>query len=131
MASNRFEIDLGEWFRTNAPKVESDLRAYFAGGDTPYTGRWFERMAALSDPDAFGASDLIAVEALSVQVPPEAAAVLLLEDQDRFNSLLAEIPGDVDLWEAPESLVGPGTRQIYCTRSFGRSTASSGSPQAS
>lgn len=95
----RFRFDLAEWFADNADQVRQDLRTYFGGSEATYTGRWFDEFAAVGDPNRFEASDVLAVEALSVAVPPEAAAALLITDSERFNSLLREIPRDQNLWE--------------------------------
>lgn len=95
-----FAFDLAEWFAKNADQVDRHLRRYFDGkpGDL-FTGRWFDHFAAIGDPNRFEASDIIAVEALKVEVPPEAASALLLTDPERFNRLLREIPREQDLWE--------------------------------
>ena len=47
----------------------------------------------------FEASDVLAVEALSVKVPSEAAAKLFMTDAEHFNSLLRKIPREQDLWQ--------------------------------
>jgi hypothetical protein len=104
----RFRIDLAEWFTDNADQVRQDLVSYFAGKAT-FTGRWFEEFAAIGDPNRFEASDLLAVEALSVTVPPDAAAALLITDGERFNSLLREIPRDQNLWEVRRLDVNVGS----------------------
>lgn len=62
----RFAFDLAEWFEANAKQIGEDYDRYF----TSFTGRWFEHFGAVGDPNRFDASDLVAVEALSVQVPP-------------------------------------------------------------
>ncbi|GAY16429.1 DUF6308 family protein [Mycobacterium sp. shizuoka-1] len=105
----KFRFDLAEWFARNADQVRSDLVGYFGGGKQPFTGRWFEQFAAISDPNRFEASDLLAAEALSVTVPTEAAASLLIVDSDRFSSLLKEIPREQNLWEVDRSDVGAGS----------------------
>ncbi|GJN98641.1 DUF6308 family protein [Mycobacterium marinum] len=103
-----FRIDLGDWFSDNAAPVQRNLRRYFQGapGDL-FTGRWFETFAAMSHPDRFEASDLLAVEALSVNVNAESAAELLIsERRTDFNALLAQIPADDDLWELDRTHIG-------------------------
>ncbi len=102
-----FRIDLGDWFSDNAPDVQRNLRRYFHGepGDR-FTGRWFETFAAMGHPDGFEASDLLAVEALSVSVNGESAAELLISERRRdFNTLLAQIPND-DLWKVDREDIG-------------------------
>jgi hypothetical protein len=94
-----FKIELAQSFDENAERVDHDLRRYFGGkpGDL-FTGRWFDHFAAMGDPNRFEASDIVAVESLSVEVPSEAAASLLINDSERFNALLRAIPREVDLW---------------------------------
>ncbi|MEW5812234.1 MAG: DUF6308 family protein [Actinomycetota bacterium] len=106
-----FAFDLAEWFTEHAEQVERDLRRYFGGKPgNQFTGRWFDHFAAIADPNRFEASDLIAVESLSVQVPSEAASVLLLTDPERFNSLLREVPREEDLWERRRIDVDSGSK---------------------
>lgn len=93
--------DLGEWFGRNKKQVRDDLGDYFeddASANDRYSGRWFDRYAAKSDPARFQASDFTAIETLGVRVDPETVALLLLEDRAAdFNRLLARIPTEVEL----------------------------------
>ena len=102
-----FAFDLGEWFSANEIQVRKNLHRYFGGraGDE-FSGRWFEKFAAIGDQDRFEPSDILAVEALSVDVRTESAAKLVLTEADRFSDLLAQIPPGVDLWEVDRSVVG-------------------------
>ena len=105
-----FAFDLGEWFSANATEVQKNLNRYFEGKDNDqFTGRRFEVFAAMGEPVRFELSDVLAVEALSVKVPTESAARLLVTEADRFNELLAEIPQNLDLREAPRSVVECGS----------------------
>jgi Family of unknown function (DUF6308) len=94
----RFAFDLADWFSRNADQVRQDLVEYFADGKDGFTGRWFEDFAAISDPNRFEAADILAIEALSVAVPTNAAAALLITDSEQYNSLLRQIPRERDLW---------------------------------
>lgn len=98
--THTFAFELDGWFIQHRDEVRGDLERYFSGteGDQ-FTGRWFEPFAGMGDPASFGAADLLAVESLSVQVPPEAAAALLVTRPEDFNSKLREIPLDHTLWE--------------------------------
>ena len=99
-----FAIDLGEWFQAHEDEVEKNLKRYFFGvGGLPFNGRHFERFSAMSDPNRFVATDVLAVEALSVKVPPNLAANLFDIQLDQFNSLLRQIPADKDIWEVSDS----------------------------
>src|SRR5258707_12691662 len=104
-----FGINLADWFATNAEQVDSRLTRYFGGGKDKFTGRWFEEFAAMGDPNRFEASDVLAVEALSVEVPPEAASILLITEPERFNSVLRQIPRGQDLWEVRRLVVDVGS----------------------
>jgi hypothetical protein len=87
------------------PNAVSAVRAYFAEtgtADSSYTGRLFEQFGSGGDrkdsADALTADDLIAVESLSVRVPPEAAYALLHGSAgEELQSLLSKVPLDVDL----------------------------------
>jgi hypothetical protein len=107
-----FKIELAQWFNENAERVDRDLRRYFDGkpGDL-FTGRWFDHFAAMGDPNRFEASDIVAVESLSVEVPSEAAASLLINDSERFNALLRTIPREVDLWTLGRLDISVGKRR--------------------
>jgi hypothetical protein len=104
--SEGFSFDLGEWFSDNHTQVQEDLHRYFdAKPGDKFTGRLFEKFAAMGDPNRFEPSDVLAVEALSVKVPSESAAKLLIAEAGRFNDLLERIPLDRDLWEVDKSVV--------------------------
>lgn len=101
----RFAVDLAEWFSTNAEQVDHDLRRYFGGGRDAFTGRWFEEFATIGDPNRFEASDVLAVEALSVKVPPESAARLIVTESERFSERLRAIPREMDMWDADRNVL--------------------------
>lgn len=105
----RFAFELAAWFTDNADQIRRDLQNYFGGGTEQFTGRWFDEFAAIGDPNRFEASDVLAVEALSVKVPPEAAAALLITDAERFNALLRQIPRGHNLWEVRRVDVNVGS----------------------
>lgn len=97
-----FNFDLGDWFENNASQVHHDLDRYFGGKPKDlFTGRWFERFAVIGDPNRFEASDILAANALLVghEVPPDAAAKILISEPDQFNSLLRNIPWSQDIWQ--------------------------------
>ena len=105
----RFARDLTAWFTDNADQVRRDLQGYFGGGTESFTGRWFDEFAAIGDPNRFVASDVLAVEALSVEVPPDAVGALLITDSERFNALLRQIPREQNLWEVRRLDVNVGS----------------------
>lgn len=95
------------------PSALADLKAYFAephGGrpsHSGYSGRFFERLGGGGDSptvwDRFTAEDLLAVQMLSVSVPPETSIAILHGELGRKLSMhLRRIPSDVALGE-PEA----------------------------
>lgn len=99
-------------------RAEKDLDAYFAEpyqaapGDPVYSGRFFERLDGGGDRPAvcerFTAADLLAVQMLSVDVPPETTIGILHGRLGRtLSRRLHEIPTDIALGdpEAREHLV--------------------------
>ncbi len=85
------------------------LTTYFESGK--YTGGHFERFGGGGDhPDTAGrftSTDIVAASFLGVSVPGPTAIELLEDRYGEIGDLLTAIPRDVDLWEAPEDLVGP------------------------
>lgn len=102
-----FAVDLGDWCEEHADQIKADFDTYFAG----FNGRHFERFSGMgsADPDRFAATDILAVEALSVGVPPNAAVKLIDTEAEHFNSLLRQIPSDKDLWEVDASELDKGS----------------------
>ena len=107
-----FAIDLGDWCQEHAGRIRDDFDRYF----TKLNGRHFERFSAMGDPNRFAATDILAVEALSVGVPPNSAAKLLDTEAEDFNSLLRAIPADKDLWETDPSELGEGSPALTLYR---------------
>jgi hypothetical protein len=90
-----FPVDIAALIIEEPDRVRRYLHTYFDPDPAVgYTGRHFETFADRFDPYAFTPWDLIAVTALSVDVPPTAAAAILLpgSTHDTLNSLLREIP---------------------------------------
>jgi hypothetical protein len=102
-----FAIDLGDWCQEHADKIKADFGRYFTG----FNGRHFERFSAMgsADPNRFAATDVLAVEALSVTVPPNSAAKLIDTEAEEFSALLDKIPADKDLWEMKPSDLEAGS----------------------
>lgn len=95
--------------RSKDGKAGDDIRTYLA----TYRGRHFERLGGGGDRlevrDRFTGEDLVAVTALSVEVPIQAAVAILDARAADYSALLAQVPADVDLWDAEDDLVGPGS----------------------
>jgi hypothetical protein len=87
------------------------LQNYFNSGK--FSGGGFERFAGGGDqPDTaneFTSDDIVAASFLSIRIPGRAAIEILDNRADEFAALLADIPTDVDLWDAPDDMVGPGS----------------------
>ncbi|MFE9561565.1 DUF6308 family protein [Streptomyces sp. NPDC006487] len=96
----------------------ADLRRYFndelEGAAPAFTGSRFEHLDGGGDradiADVVTAADLIAVQTLSVQVPP-AAALALLEGPlaGELSVLLGRIPTDLEMANAEPGLLEPGS----------------------
>lgn len=101
------------------PQATDNLARYFAvdsgeGGAPLFTGAMFERLCGGGDSPAAAniitASDLIAVQMLSVTIPASAALALLEGDiGKRLSELLAEIPVGLDMAKADVGLLEPGS----------------------
>lgn len=88
------------------------LRTYYTTGTSyaagvAYTGALFDTWAgegARTGPsvNGFCADDLVAVTFLSVQVRPRAAAILLDQQVDRYNEMLARVEANRDLIDVTE-----------------------------
>lgn len=77
------------------------LRSFF-DGKGPFAGVTFDEMGA-NDPYQIGPSDLVAVSLLDVRFEPRAVRGILERDAADLSEMLAEIPFEVDLWEADDA----------------------------
>lgn len=97
------------------------LQNYFNSGT--YTGGRFERFAGGGDQpetaDQFTSDDIVAVSFLGSRIPGRASLEILENGADDLSALLSQIPRDVDLWEAPEKAVGPGSPAAEVARHLG------------
>jgi hypothetical protein len=93
-------FDLGNWFESHELRVRKNLDRYFSGnpGDL-FTGRHFERYSDQGADNSFEPSDVLAVRTLSVDVPVESAAELLLTRGEWFSEYLADVPVERDMWD--------------------------------
>lgn len=84
------------------------LDEYFNSGQ--YTGGRFERFSGGGDrPETalrFMSDDIVAVSLLGVRIPGRAALQVLDSRSAELNALLIDIPVGLDLWQAPEDIVG-------------------------
>jgi hypothetical protein len=97
------------------PDAARYLREYFAEvpGEVDYAGRWFNKLSCGGDGlavrDRFTADDVVAVSMLSVNVSAPVSWLLLHNHAERLSDLLRQIPTDLDLWDADNSTIGPGS----------------------
>lgn len=87
----------GPW--TDGDRAVVLLRRYFSQQDEPgeFTGSFFDTWH-VGDPNEITGHDVLAVEFLSVRVPPQAVRRILGRDRDEITALLTEAPGpDEDL----------------------------------
>lgn len=122
MRTRRRELDVDQLARLlGGDQAERDLRRYYGVGLTPTSGQLpafeggrFESLDGGGDRvdvcDRFTASDLLAVELLSVEVTPR-VILDLLEGAlgEKATELLREIPTSLPLWsEDAEGLIKKG-----------------------
>lgn len=81
------------------PGLRTAVAAYF--NEPGFAGMTFSDLG-LNPPCEFTADDLIAVALLDITWRPQVVRVLLQTHKDQLADLLAEIPTDVDLWEASD-----------------------------
>lgn len=104
-----------------SPAAATDLQTYY-GPDSRYDGRRYDELGD-GDPDRFTAEDIVAVSALSVQIPMAYSWRLLRDDADDLNELLRQIPARLGLWDAGDGVVGPDSpadRLWHRLKSFGQ-----------
>lgn len=109
------------WQHVASHAADADLRTYY-GPDSTYDGRRYDELGD-GDPDRFTAEDVVAVSSLSVQIPITYSWRLLRDDADSLNELLRQVPRQLDLWDAGDGVVGPGSpadRLWQCLKSFGK-----------
>ena len=102
-----FRFPLAPWFEEHADQVRTDLAAYYSG-TAVLTGRYFDRYAAATHPDHFEPGDVLAAQSLSVLHDPHPAGQLLLDEPERFDALLAQVPHGPALWEVDAAVVDDG-----------------------
>jgi len=91
-----------------------DIGRYYSD----FTGRCFDNYATRSEPNQFTAWDVVAVSALSVQIPAQ-AAIALIDDAvpnapaGRLGELLACIPSDATIWDEQDYLAGAEARELW------------------
>lgn len=101
-------VQLASYLDGNASELLSE---YFRSGR--FTGGSFERFAGGGDrpdvADRFTSDDIVAVSLLGVRIPGLPALSILGNREAEFSQMLAGIDAGVDLWEAEEAAVGPGS----------------------
>ena len=81
------------------PGLSAAVAAYFS--EPGFAGMTFSDLGA-NPADEFTADDLLAVALLDITWRPQVVRVLLQTHREQFAELLADIPTDVDLWDASD-----------------------------
>jgi hypothetical protein len=122
---NGFKRDLDLSWLTDRQYIEEQLIRYFTPledyedrGRKHFTGRFFEWHVARSDKLRFTESDLLAVQRLSITVPPKAAFDLLENRNSYFAELIAacwqQIGAAPDIRSLPDRDLAEGALfQLY------------------
>jgi Family of unknown function (DUF6308) len=99
------------WKHLDDDRTPQRLADYFISGR--YTGGRFELFAGGGDrpevADRFTTEDVVAVSLLGVEIPGDAALDVLEASRRRLAERLACIPTDLDLADAGDDVVGPGS----------------------
>jgi len=101
--------NIHEWLLRdqNRQRQINHLKRYFGSS---YSGNLFEYFAARSEPKVFTPWDILAVESLSVSVPPATAKWLLEPDEvrDSYLEIANKHFGDPEttLWGCDQALIG-------------------------
>jgi hypothetical protein len=97
-------IDPGNLNRFYDEFAVEQLKAYFESGQ--FAGAHFESFGNSAETaNRFTSDDIVAVSFVSSRIPGLAALQILETDNEELNELLSKIPGDVDLWDAPKSVM--------------------------
>jgi len=81
------------------PGLRTAVAAYF--NEPGFAGMTFSDLG-YNPPLAFTSDDLLAVALLDITWRPQVVRVLLQTHRQQFGELLADIPTDVDLWDASD-----------------------------
>jgi hypothetical protein len=92
-AARRLRVSLA------APGLSAAVAAYF--NEPEFAGMTFSDLGH-NPPDEFTADDLLAVSLLDITWRPQVVRVLLQTHRQQLTDLLADIPTDVDLWDASD-----------------------------
>ncbi|HKE74406.1 MAG TPA: DUF6308 family protein [Acidimicrobiales bacterium] len=103
------------WKHLDDDRTARRLADYYTSGR--YTGGRFELFAGGGDrpevADRFTTEDIVAVSLLGVEIPGDAALEVLEGAQGRLAERLAGVPTDLDLAEAGDDAVGPGSAAAH------------------
>lgn len=85
-----------------------DINRYFESESETFTGRHYEALADVDQPNIITERDLLAVEMLSVTVPPRVSVWILGDGRERIQTILQDVPTDKELSECPEAITKDG-----------------------
>jgi hypothetical protein len=82
------------------PGLSRAVASYFQGPE--FAGMTFSDLG-LNPPDEITADDLLAVSLLDIIWRPQVVRILLVTHRQQVGNLLAEIPQNLDLWDADDA----------------------------
>ena len=91
---------------SDTERSRQDLSRYFAQSGNRFTGSLFERLCDVSRPNIITERDLLAVGALSVEIPIRAALWILSDDGAReITGLLEAVDTDTEMWHEDSAVL--------------------------
>ncbi|MCL1899195.1 MAG: DUF6308 family protein [Promicromonosporaceae bacterium] len=110
MTANRLPVILDVENSDLAVALLSDYFSPPDGRGSDFNGAYFSHLGReWSEPKYFNritASDIVAVSLLDTEIPAAASIALLGVDTEPIEELLAQIPVDLDLWNADDEHIG-------------------------
>ena len=110
MADHKLPVILEPENSDLAVALQADYFSPPDGRGSDFTGAYFSHIGReWNEPkyhNRITASDIVAVSTLDVEIPPAAAISLLGVDTESVEELLAQIPVDLDLWNAGDEHIG-------------------------
>ena len=98
MTNQDFEEKLRQEF-TDVEGSQDLLRQYFSESGNRFTGSQFEQLCDSDNPNTITANDILAVGALSVEIPVRTALWILGDEgSEKISAILRNVRTDIDIW---------------------------------